>query len=97
MLHCNGRDPFITLMGNFDWGPILRNDIVSTKLPSRHCFFHYTGNKLKGDMGDIVSIQAQTSPFFQRREKFRTNRQVKSRLNLSLKPENLYKMSPNFR
>ena len=30
MLHCNGIDPFVTLMGNFNWGPIPRNDIVST-------------------------------------------------------------------
>ena len=29
MLHCNGIDPFVTLMGNFNWGPISRNDIVS--------------------------------------------------------------------
>ena len=27
--HSNGVDPFITLMGNFNWGPISRNDIVS--------------------------------------------------------------------
>ena len=33
MLHCNGIDPFITLMGNFNLGPISRNDIVS-----RFCF-----------------------------------------------------------
>ena len=30
VLHCNGIDPFVTLMGNFNWGPISRNDIVST-------------------------------------------------------------------
>ena len=29
VLHCNGIDPFVTLMGNFNWGPISRNDIVS--------------------------------------------------------------------
>ena len=29
MLHCNGIDPFATLMGNFNWGPISRNNIVS--------------------------------------------------------------------
>ena len=27
--HCSGIDPFFTLMGNFDWGPISRNNIVS--------------------------------------------------------------------
>ena len=32
MLHCNGIDPFVTLMGNFNWGPISRNDIVSRDL-----------------------------------------------------------------
>ena len=30
-----------------------------------------TGNKLEGDMGDIVSLQAQTSPYFQLREKLK--------------------------
>ena len=29
MLHCNGIDPFVTLMCSFNWGPISRNDIVS--------------------------------------------------------------------
>ena len=28
-LHCNGIDPFVMLMGNFNWGPISLNDIVS--------------------------------------------------------------------
>ena len=30
ILHCNAIDPFVTLMGNFNWGPISCNDIVST-------------------------------------------------------------------
>ena len=29
------------------------------------------GNKLEGDVGDIVSLQPQTSPYFQLREKFK--------------------------
>ena len=29
------------------------------------------GNKLEGDMGNIVSLQAESSPFFQLREKFK--------------------------
>ena len=29
MLHCNGIDPFVTLMGSFNWGPISRNDTAS--------------------------------------------------------------------
>ena len=29
------------------------------------------GNKLEGNMGDIVSLQARTSPLFQLREKFK--------------------------
>ena len=29
-LHCKGIDPFGTLMGNFNWGPISRNDIISS-------------------------------------------------------------------
>ena len=31
MLHYNGIYPFITLMGNFNWGPISRNNIVSNQ------------------------------------------------------------------
>ena len=30
-----------------------------------------SGYKLEGDAGDIVSLQAQTSPYFQLREKFK--------------------------
>ena len=30
MLHCNGIDPFVTLMGNLTFGPISRNDIFSS-------------------------------------------------------------------
>ena len=30
-----------------------------------------TGNKLEGDVGDKVSLQALTSPYFQPREKFK--------------------------
>ena len=29
VLHCNDIDPFVMLMGNFNWGPISCNDIVS--------------------------------------------------------------------
>ena len=29
MLHCNGIDPFITLIGNFNWEPISHNKTVS--------------------------------------------------------------------
>ena len=35
----------------------------------RYCTNREAGNKL--DMGDIVSLQAQTSPYFQLREKFK--------------------------
>ena len=31
MLHYNGIYPFITFMGNFNWGPISCNDIVSNQ------------------------------------------------------------------
>ena len=34
MLHCNVINPFITLMGTFNWGPISCNDIVSTGPPT---------------------------------------------------------------
>ena len=36
MLHCNGIDPFVTLMGNFNWGTDSRNDIVSRSMGSRY-------------------------------------------------------------
>ena len=26
VLHCNDIEPFVTLMGNFNWGPNLRNE-----------------------------------------------------------------------
>ena len=29
-LHCNCIDPFVTIMGNFNWGPISHSDIVSS-------------------------------------------------------------------
>ena len=32
VLHCNGNDPFVMLMGNFNRGPISGNNIVSTAL-----------------------------------------------------------------
>ena len=28
VLYCNGIDPFIMLMGNFNWEPISRNDML---------------------------------------------------------------------
>ena len=50
----------------------------------------------------VVSLQAQTSPYFQlMREKFKCIEQNRRKwnpaLNFSLKPENLNKTSPNFR
>ena len=42
MLHCNGIDPFVTLMGNFNWGPISVNDIVSRERVA----MLLTGNRL---------------------------------------------------
>ena len=40
VLHCSGIDPFVTLMGNFNWGPISRNDTVSINrgVVPRHVF-----------------------------------------------------------
>ena len=35
VLHCNGIEPFVRLMGNFNWGPISRNDIVSNARPTK--------------------------------------------------------------
>ena len=57
------------------------------------------GNKVEGEVGDIVSIQAQTSPYFQLREKKCIEHIdiCETELKTSLKPENLNKTSPNFR
>ena len=30
MLHCNGVNPFVTLMGNFKWVLFSSNDVMST-------------------------------------------------------------------
>ena len=49
----------------------------------------YTGNKLEGDMGDIVSQISQTSPYFKLMEKFKCIENIDS-LKL-LEPENLNK------
>ena len=32
MLHFNGIDPLVTLMSNFNWGPISRKNIVSSPI-----------------------------------------------------------------
>ena len=57
------------------------------------------GNKVEGEVRDIVSIQAQTSPYFQLREKKCIEHIdiCETELKTSLKPENLNKTSPNFR
>ena len=47
----------------------------------------YTGNKLEGEEGDTVSLQAQTSPYFQLREKFKcTEHKYKSEIQLKTSP-----------
>ena len=54
-------------------------------------------------MGDIVSMQAQTFPYFELREKFKciehyiNKSETQLKINSSLKPENLNTTSPNFR
>ena len=46
-----------------------------------------TGNKLEADVGDIVSLQAQTSPYFQLREKFKCIEHIdKSAPSIHVKP-----------
>ena len=46
-------------------------------------------NKLEGDVGDIISLQAQMSPYFQLREKFKCIEHIdKSKTQLKLLPEN---------
>ena len=43
--------------------------MTSAALNSNRCY--NSGNKLGGDLGEIVSLQTQTSPYFQLREKFK--------------------------
>ena len=47
MLHCNGIDPSVTLMGNFNWGPISRKDIVS---------INFLETMLLGEMGPQLKL-----------------------------------------
>ena len=61
MLHCNGIDPFITLMGSFNWGPISRHDIVSTPQCSftfmRERYLHRLFAYAKSAVGiDVMSV-----------------------------------------
>ena len=60
MLHCNGIDPFVTLMGNFDWGPISRNDMVSRTDIYKSSFFPQTirdWNLLTDSLSLLLSVQ----------------------------------------
>ena len=54
MLHCNGIDLFVTLMGNFNWGPISRNDIVSM-IADTVCFVNILdqSNARKWDLATV--------------------------------------------
>ena len=46
-----------------------------------------TGNKLEGDVGDIISLQAQMSPYFQLREKLKCIERIdKSETQLKTSP-----------
>ena len=55
-----------------------------------------TGSKLEGDMGDIVSLKAQMSPFFQLREKLKCIEHIdKSEAQLKSFPE-IRKSEQNF-
>ena len=58
-----------------------------TKLISLFYFELYQGNKLEGDVGDIVSLQAKTSPYFQLSEKFKCIEHIdKSKTQLKTSP-----------
>ena len=46
------------------------------------------GNKLEGDVGDIVSVNSQTSPYFKLREKFKCIEHIDKReIQLKTSPE----------
>ena len=57
----------------------------------------YTGNMLRGDLGEMVSLQTQTSPCFQLREKFKCIEHIGKGKDFSLKSNSLRKTSPYFR
>ena len=40
VLHCNGIDPFVTLMGNFDWEPISCNNTPYAVLSLIHASYY---------------------------------------------------------
>ena len=54
VLHSNGIDPFLTLMGSFNWGPISCNDIVSM-IADTVCFVNILGqsNACKWDLATV--------------------------------------------
>ena len=65
-------------------GNIVVDDDVDNK--DQSCW--KAGNKLEGDVGDIVSLQAQTAPYFQLREDFKCIEHIdKSAPSLKLLPE----------
>ena len=65
MLHCNGIDPFVTLMGNFNWGPISCNDIVSKRflgsIPGLATYFRFS---LADSIGAVVRYWQKESGSF---------------------------------
>ena len=43
-------------------------------------------NNLEGDVGDIVSLQAQIFPYFQLRKKFKNVKNIQTKVKSSIKP-----------
>ena len=64
MLHCNGIDPFVTLMGNFNWGSISRKDIVSK--------YNLENPTLSGPLFFIVNCYTTPDPVPLLREELQT-------------------------
>ena len=97
-------------MLSFPFLPFLEGALIDTlhtaeilmkeMLNHLHIHGHYAWNKLEGDVGDIVSLNAQTSPYFKLREKFKCIEHIDKRetqLKTSPETRNLNKTYPSLR
>ena len=69
---------YFTIKRNWDGLPVFTQETiyhVRTEMRQSLVACFRTGNKLRGDLGEKVSLQTQTSPYFQLREKYRKYRQ----------------------
>ena len=63
---------FTLIYHDAKYGLRIFSSFLQKTLKQHYCpYLLASGNKLEEDVGDIVSIQTQTSPYFQLREKFK--------------------------